>query len=407
MLRTVVRIGLGLLVVVLVVTQSASCDFGVSSNTPSASVSLPPDDTSTVPVTQSVPPLPPPQGSTTASLLPSMTLPDPPTKVVVPTEIPTETAATILPTETVSPPVVEPPEGAEKIVINDPAGDMFDARGQQISAVPYLDIVQAEIHVAETGSFFRMVLSGNLPSELDDSDPVLEWDFLIDADMNSATGWADSLIANDIGPDYLLRLVMTPAGFSAELHNFNTDEIKQVDYKVVDNTVSISVPASMLTLEQFNVTVATRAWRAGEIIAADKAPNQGHYNMPNGYINIKPGLPTMRLDAIHAVIWYNEGNDERARLCADAFEAAYADIMQTLEPPAPVRATIYVYVSQADLVIGLQEYNDISIDEAERYRSGGAPRPVMHGNYVHIPPDFDWRDIYHQQVLGAMDLICG
>jgi len=271
-----------------------------------------------------------------------------------------------------------------------------------------LDIVGAEVYVTETDSFFRIVLDGALPSELSDPNHVLEWSFYIDTVMAPPSGEAVVRIYNDIDPDYRIRLIMTSYWMGAEIINLKTNWSDSVVYQVDGNTVTFSVPASVLPLTHFNLTVAACLYQQGESVAVDKAPDQGHYNVPKGYVNIKPGLPTLQLSSAHAVVWYNEGNEERARWCAEAFEAAYADIDRILfRPYMPLISTIYVYVSQVDLVAGLQEYNDYSLGDAQSYKNGGAPRPGKNDNKIHIPPDYDLRGIYYQQVLGAMDRICG
>jgi len=312
-----------------------------------------------------------------------------------------------------------PPENAKELIISDPRGNVFDAQGNPIQAELYLDIVGAEVYVAETSSVFRIILDGDVPSELNEPDIVLEWDFYIDTTMDVSIGGVVGFLSNDIDPNYLLRVIMASDWIVAEIRDLksSTGNSVSVDYLVTGEIISFSVPASVLPLGRFNFTVAACKWLTGELVAASKAPNQGHYNMPSGYVYIKPGLPTKHYTTANAVIWYNEGNEERAKWCAEAFEAAYSYVVQTLQPlSAPSLAvsemTAYVYVSQADLVAGLQEYNRLSLDAALIYGDGGAPRPVVvdkifSGALVfHIPPDFDWRDIYHQQVLAAMDRLC-
>jgi hypothetical protein len=276
--------------------------------------------------------------------------------------------------------------------------------------------VGVEVYVARTESFFRIVLDGAVPTELSDPEVVLEWDFYIDVDMNPDTGGAGTLLTNDIDPDYLLRLVMTSEWTVAEIYNLITNKSNAVEYMIKDNTISLVVPASVLPLEHFNFTAATCKWLAtGELVAADKAPNQGHYNMPKGYVYIKPGLPTLKLSSTYntVTVWYNEGNEERARWCAEAFEMAYSDVIDILHPPLPIPPyTLYVYASRVDLVEGLQIYSELSLDEALAYKDKGVPRPAVANTIVggphifHIPPDFDWRAIYHQQVLDTMDRLC-
>jgi hypothetical protein len=413
------RVAWVLLALALVLIPLDGCKGGSPATT-----GLPQTNLSTQPLSTFIPPataqpvitfIPPANTAITSSLSPLFTVAPP---VAITTTIPVSTipepstTTSTPPTSsqapaptTHKPPVVTlaPPENALIIEIDDPQGDFFDGRDQPIQAESYLDILRVEVYVAETSSFFRVKLGGVVPTVVDNPELALEWDFFIDADMNPTTGWAGNFIANDTGPDYFLRLIIQENWANAEIFDFKANKISTVHYQINGETIEFSFPSTVLTLERFNMVVATRKWLARSLAAVDKAPNRGYCNMPNGYVYIKPGLPELQFETLHAIVWYNEGNEERARWCSEAFEAAYFEIGR-LWGIFPPRATLYVYAAQSDIVQGLQTFSKITPEEAAFYQFIGAPRPM--NNVIHIPPGYDWRTIYHQWVLNAMDLFC-
>jgi hypothetical protein len=266
-----------------------------------------------------------------------------------------------------------------------------------------LDIRSAEVYAGDTSSFFRMVLGAPVPAEIADLQTALEWDFFLDTDLDPLTGWTGDLVANDTGPDCLLRLIIQAGWRSAEIYNINTNTVSTVKFQVAGNYINFSFPTSLVPLDDFDVVVVTRLWRDGNLAAVDKAPDLGHYNINLGYQYVKPGLPDLQFESPHATFWYNEGNEQRVRMCADAYEQAYKDI-DARWGIHPSHAAVYVYGTQAELVQGLQTYSGLTEQEAAFYNLSGAPRPLS--GVTHIPPRFDRRDIFHQQVLQAMDLFC-
>lgn len=403
MLQLRLRAILGLLTVILITAQAAGCHV-TPSNSPTTDISLSP----TEPLTPTALPsttitFVPPRSS---SSLPSFTIPDVPTVI---TTLPGGTTADPTSTPTANPTltVVVPPAGAKTLVLNDLRGDLFNAEGQQVQAGSYLDVVRVEVYVGEADTFFSMTFVGAVPSKLEKPGTVLEWGFYIDASLTACeTG---NIIGNDIAPDYFLRLVMNPDWIVAEIYDLNTNGSIPVAYQVKENVINFSVPASELSLERFDFTVVAREWKisdSSEVVAMDIAPDQGHYNMPSGHFFIKLGLPELQLSTLHATFWYNEGNEERARWCADAFEASYADTMRILEPVEfSSRPIIFVYASRNDFVAGLQLYSGLSLEESLRYKDGGTLRSSS--NYImHIPPDFELQDVYRLQGMWAMDRRC-
>ncbi len=415
------RVCLGLLAGALALAPLSGCQqgAGVTSSTPLTTF-LPPTSTQasvtfvppvvTTAISSSPPTLsvPAPPVAITTSAMPTTLPPD--TTTGLPSTTPAEPTTSAPPTTTTTPvPVATlfPPEGAPKVEITDGRNDFFDISARPLAAEPCLDIIGAEVYATEQGYFFRLKLAGAVPARLDNPQVSLEWDFFIDGDVNPMTGWADALIANDTGPDYLLRLFLGDDWVSAQVYNVKTNKLINVRYQIIGDTIDFSFTPQELTLGRFNVVAATRKWvRNGQdssLVAVDKAPDEGHYNVPGGYVYVKPGLPTMQFESLHATFWYNEGNEDRARSCAEAYELAYTEIGE-LWGIYPLHHTVYVYATQADLVKGLRQYSGLSWEEAAFYQAGGAPRPMK--NISHISPGFDARAIFHQQGLEGVDLFC-
>jgi hypothetical protein len=416
-------VGLGLTTVVLLLLPLTACKPPASTSTVVSLTTLPAPLTTFFPpatTQQTITFLPPVTTLNTTTLLPTLTVPAPtaiPTTTTQPTTTTTSanttntTTASVLTTvspvpstTTTAPPVktLFPPAGAKVIVIEDPIGDIFNSQKQPVQAEPFLDIVSAEIYTTGAASFLSLKLASKIPSRVEIPDLFLEWDFFIDADMNSTTGWTGELIANDIGPDYLVRLIISDKP-SADIYDVKLNKISSIDCQVMEDTIDFAFSASILKLDRFNLVAVTRRWFGGELTAIDKAPGDGHYNMPKGHVIVAPGLPARRLESQHATIWYNEGNDERASYCAEAFEAAYSEAGR-LWGIHPVSSTIYVYTSRTEMVAGLQAFSHLDKDKSLTYQYYGAPRPTDH--ITHIPPDFDWRAIYQQQIAVTMDLFC-
>jgi hypothetical protein len=290
-----------------VTTETAPLTTYIPPTTTQSTITfIPPATTTTSLVISSLPP----PVSITTSTTPVITTTEPPTTT---SEAPT---TTVIPTTTEPPTttVILPPEDGQELEMSDGQGDLFDASGTPVEAGDYLDITGAEVYISEAQYFFRLNLKGPLTQAPEDAAVALEWDFFIDTDANQTTGWVSPLMANDIGPDYLLRLIIQAGRASAELYDVKTGEASPVYYRLLDTTLDFSFTPQTLELGDFDVVAASRQWYDGQLVAADKAPDQGHYNLSEGYVYIKPGLPDQRYDSLHAIFWYNEGNEERAPL---------------------------------------------------------------------------------------------
>jgi len=120
------------------------------------------------------------------------------------------------------------------------------------------------------------------------------------------------------------------------------------------------------------------------------------YNGPmNSFHNTDSAveLPNLSMEFDHATVYYDQGNEERAKDIGEAFEYAYSHLQQDFLK-APPKLKIYVYRTQDDLVQGLILYSGLSINEANFFKSGGAPRPL---NYtMHVSPQFNWHSVAHE-----------
>ena len=298
----------------------------------------------------------------------------------------------------VSPPV------AYAQTFTDPIGDLFDPQGHPTTGDSYIDIVEVKAALTETTYIAHIKLAGALPTGVSDSSTFIEWDVLIDADQNPAThSWGPwSLIDNGIGVDALARMTWSSSGYSGEILTWpdGTLSRQKIDFKV-DGAIAeirVNVPANR-TPAAFDLVFAVRRYvePADKMIVADKCPNEGHFTFSDGklsLITVKSGLPTEKLQADHAVVFYNQGNEKYARYIGEGYEFAYGTLQQDFRKPPARDFNIYVYLTQDDLVQGLIKFSGVSKDDAESFRSGSAPRPI---NYVmHVGPGWDWVGVAHE-----------
>jgi hypothetical protein len=180
-------------------------------------------------------------------------------------------------------------------------------------------------------------------------------------------------------------------------------------YKIAGDTIDISFTWSLMgQTATFDCVAAVRKWvqtapNQKSLAVVDKVPNAGHYNLPAGYIYIKPGPPALQMASEHATIWYNEGNDAYARYVAQTFELGYDSVGKVLGVYTQ-KFTIYTYITQNDLVQGLQTFSGFSASSAAYFRSTGmTPRPL---NFVmHVPPNFSQHTIIHEYTHAALEEI--
>ncbi len=168
------------------------------------------------------------------------------------------------------------------IRVTDSTNDLFDGSGESIDGEPYLDIVETELSSFDTYYLATIKLNQALPSKLDDSSLFIEWDFFVDADSNPVTGWNNTLLFNDIGPDYLFRLSLSGSKYTVETLDIKANKFSQRDYRVNGTVIELRLPKVTLQSDSFNYITVVNKDRGGgtELLIADKAPNQGHGQFP-------------------------------------------------------------------------------------------------------------------------------
>jgi len=175
----------------------------------------------------------------------------------------------------------------------DPAGDLFDDKGNPLKAEPYLDIISVDLRRPPDGVGFLVDINvnGPLPSKID---PPLyfDWSIYFDLDSNPNTGTKGSLLYNDIGFDYGVRLFKPETGsdYSTVAYKVGTaggatPTIKPYCDIVGDKiTFIFNFPGDIKVPSKLIWMVVTRKFSGNPInaplLAADKMPNLGHYETP-------------------------------------------------------------------------------------------------------------------------------
>ncbi|UCG55157.1 MAG: hypothetical protein JSV32_02785, partial [Dehalococcoidia bacterium] len=84
---------------------------------------------------------------------------------------------------------------------------------------------------------------------------------------------------NDIGAEYIIRLLIHGTQIRTELINLNTLESSSIAYTVDGDTISLSFNWTLMQeLQNFDCVALARSWFNKGLVAADKAPNEGHYS---------------------------------------------------------------------------------------------------------------------------------
>jgi hypothetical protein len=190
----------------------------------------------------------------------------------------TSAAGPTAPTSAPTTPVYSPPVSG----FADPVGDTFDASGNPAPAEACIDIRDAGVSLTGSGYSFNIRVVGEIPLSLNDQAKAMEWDFFIDADKSGTTGEHNSLFINDIGAEYLLRLLVHGLQSSAELIDLVSLQAVPVSVTISGNAVIFNLPGSALnSLAAFDCVALARSWQNSKLVAADKTPGQGSYNFSN------------------------------------------------------------------------------------------------------------------------------
>jgi len=311
-------------------------------------------------------------------------------------------------------------EVAKAEVFTDPVADLFDREGRPAVAEPYLDIV--EVEAAQSGVEYtaRIKVNGPLPSGLSDPAIFIEWELLVDIDQDRLTHpWGSwPLLDNGIGVDVLIRLMLGPRGqgYRAEIRDLTRNRRMTIAFKVEGASMELKYNSTSFAVPKaFDYIYAVRKFgnygASGGELACDKAPNEGYFTFSDGKVllvtpkPVKTGQPTEKLETKNAIVYHNLGNEEKAKWYGEAFEYAYLQVGNDLGAYPAKQFKLYAYLTQEDLVLGLQLYSGFSADAASYFKTSGAPRPI---NYVmHISPGFDWHTIIHEYTHTIIEELSG
>jgi hypothetical protein len=201
--------------------------------------------------------------------------------------IPVGSSSTVLPGQPpASPQPVSPTPASMQLTSppsSDAANDFFDSQGKSVSGEGYQDI--RGITLVKEGDMYILTigLNGDIPSSVG-SNIFMEWDLMVDTDLNAKTGWNTPLFFNDIGADYYLNFYIsgdrTAAGGFLTADTAGT-RFTDVRYKVSGSIVEIRFPSEDLGgASNFNYLVLSRKYdnssKPSVLMGADKFPDTGH-----------------------------------------------------------------------------------------------------------------------------------
>lgn len=295
--------------------------------------------------------------------------------------------------------------------LTDPTGDLLDSEGKPTAGEPYLDII--EVGLSQDGNNFvgTIKFNDNVPSKTSDPSVFIEWSLMIDSDRNPSTHpWGSwPLTVNDIGVDYMVELCADGSSRWGRIYDGPHDTLRGGNAKVQGNTITVTFsPSDIGGSTNFDYVALIRKYgQAGApdaLSVFDKAPNSGHYAF-QATVNVtqtttttalsEQRLPSLPMEFTHATVYYNKGNEARARDMGDAFEYAYDHLEQDFPASPSGKFKLYVYKTRADLIQGLIAFSGMSPSQAEWYRQTGAtPRPIR--NIMHVSPNFGWHDVAHE-----------
>jgi len=279
----------------------------------------------------------------------------------------------------------------------DAVGDTFDSQGNPVVAEPYLDLIRSDVSLLDGNFTVEIQVDGPLPKE-----PVMPKNTANPSGRPFTISW-EMEIGVSTARDFRVALELGDWGYHVTMFDYLiqswTWDPKGISFSVEKDTVYLFIsPDLIVNPESFQYRILVFEYiqpiRLGSMLAGDVAPNEGYYVFPDHHLQIEPGLPKALFETEHANVYYNMGNDARARTVAEGFEYAYSHIAEDFQVRPTEKFTIYVYVRQDDLVEGLIKYSSIPSEVAELFRGSGAPRPI---DYVmHVSPSFDWLTIAHE-----------
>ena len=227
-----------------------------------------------------------------------------------------------------TPPAPEPEPEITGIILNDPVDDFFDESGNPTSDEPYLDIISAKLTTEDNDYMLSMNLNGPLPDSTPDSTFLYEWNIYVDADSSLASGTNWPNVINDLGSDYMARLMLLDSTYHGEVYEFSTKNKTAIQYSIKENTVELRWPKKDAYPDTFDFVVTTKKYgergSSGAFILADKAPELGHCSFPEGCIDVFSSSKT----PVNRVQFTDPANDVLDRNYNNVNEP-YLDIVET------------------------------------------------------------------------------
>lgn len=307
---------------------------------------------------------------------------------------------------------VQPDSTGPSARFSDPAGDLFDRKGEPTVGEGYLDIRESVLSLAHDGRYrLVLTLAAPIPDEVSNPSLFFEWDLLVESNGcgNNDKKWG--VVWNDLRPDYMVRFRLGDSGPKAEVIKLEDGSATPIEYEKDGARLELRFASELIGKPQrFDYTLATRGY--GEkgaptaLQLADKAPDARHYQFPEGKeLMLDSGLPSATLQTPHATLHYNPGDEARAKWLGDAWEKGYATLGQQLGVYPKKNFTLYIYRAQRDLLQGMVTFSGFSPRATAFFKTGGAPRPF--NDVIHVPPDFDGRDLFHEYTHAQLEELSG
>ncbi len=173
---------------------------------------------------------------------------------------------------------------SRSVKLTDPADDLFDKAGNPIRGELYLDIVQ--IWIASFGSYYdaKITLNAPLPDKTPEPSAFMQWDIYVDADRNALTGESWPLVANDLGFEYFVRLMLLDSTYTGEVHEFGTGFSQSLVLDITSNVIEFRWLRKTDQPDAFNFVATAKKYgergKASAFILGDKVPNQLHATFP-------------------------------------------------------------------------------------------------------------------------------
>jgi len=281
--------------------------------------------------------------------------------------------------------------------LTDPVGDVFDGRGKPVVAEPYLDVIRSDASLSNGNLTVKIQVNGPLPKE-----PVMPKNIDNPSGRPLTISW-EVQIGVFTARDLKIALELADWGYHITMIDYLVEswtwDPKGIYFSIEGDIICLLISPNLIgNPESFRYKIFVFEYLQPicleNLLACDVAPNEGYYIFPDHHLQVEPGFPTASFETEHATVYYNIGDDARAKNVAEGFEYAYSHIAEDFTAQLTKKFTLYVYVTQDDLVEGLIKYSHLPSEVAELFRGSGAPRPI---DYVmHIAPDFDWRTIAHE-----------